>query len=62
MKTRLKEARIEKGLTQKELAEKSNKSERQIIRIENGKGNPTIKTLKDIAKALNVTVGELFPV
>ena len=60
MKTRIKEMRIERGITQKELAEKSNRSERQIIRIENEKSNPNGATLKSIAKALNTTVSYLI--
>jgi len=60
MNTRIKEIRMKKGLTQKELSEQSNLSERQIIRIENNKSNPTLCTLDRIAKALNKTVDEIF--
>lgn len=47
------EARIEYGLTQKELAQKCGIKQSNISRLESGKANPTIKFLKKIAKALD---------
>ena len=56
MKTGLviKELRIKKGLTQEELAEKTELSARTIQRIENGEVDPRAYTLQMIAKALEV--------
>ena len=62
MKTRIKEIRKSLNMTQKELAEKSRISERQIIRIENNKEDFKVSTLINIAKALNKEVGEIFPI
>ena len=60
MKTKTRKLRTEKGLTQKALSARSYISERQIIRIENNKSNPTMTTLENIASALGVTIGELL--
>lgn len=46
-------ARIELGLTQKELAKKCGIKQSNISRLESGKANPTIKFLQKIAKALD---------
>jgi len=56
MKTGLliRELRIKKGLTQEELAEKTELSARTIQRIENGEVDPRSYTLQMIAKALDV--------
>jgi len=63
MESRIKELRIEKGLTQKELAKRTDLSERQIRRIETNETNPngtTLNTLKSIAKALETTIAYLL--
>jgi DNA-binding XRE family transcriptional regulator len=51
--------RLSQGLTQAELANKSQVQQSVIARIERGKGNPTLETLQRIAKALDarVTIG-----
>lgn len=46
-------ARIETGLTQKELSEKTGISQADISRLEHGTANPSIKTLQRIATALD---------
>ncbi|MGN0708123.1 MAG: helix-turn-helix domain-containing protein [Faecalibacterium sp.] len=51
--------RKERGLTQKELGERSGIAEPTIRRYELGKLNPKIETLMKIASALGVTVWEL---
>jgi transcriptional regulator with XRE-family HTH domain len=56
----IKHHRIKLGLTQCELAEKINKTSTLITKIETNKANPSIKTLKDLSKALGVTVAELL--
>lgn len=51
---RIKELRIQKGMTQEELAVKTELSARTIQRIENGEVDPRAYTLQMIAKALDV--------
>jgi len=50
----IKELRIKKGMTQEELADKTEVSTRTIQRIENGDVDPRAYTLQMIAKALDV--------
>ncbi len=50
----IKELRIKKGMTQEELADKTELSTRTIQRIENGEVDPRSYTLQMIAKALEV--------
>ena len=50
IKRNLFQARIDAGLTQKELAEKSGVRQSNISRIENGTAIPTLQTLNAIAK------------
>lgn len=50
----IKELRTKKGLTQEELADKTEVSARTIQRIENGEVDPRAYTLQMIAKALDV--------
>ena len=45
-------ARIEAGMTQRDLAEKSDLTQSNISNIEKGSNRPTIATLKKIADAL----------
>ena len=53
--------RNEIGLSQKELAEKSQISERHIIDLEKGVQDPKISTVHKLSNALGVAVEELFP-
>jgi len=50
----IKELRIKKGMTQEELADKTEVSARTIQRIENGEVDPRAYTLQMIAKALEI--------
>ncbi len=50
----IKELRIKKGMTQEELADKTEVSARTIQRIENGEVDPRAYTLQMIARALDV--------
>lgn len=50
----IKELRTKKGMTQEELAEKTEVTARTIQRIENGEVDPRAYTLQMIAKALDV--------
>jgi len=45
-------SRLESGMTQKELAEKSGIRQSNISRIENGTCSPTISTLQALAKGM----------
>jgi transcriptional regulator with XRE-family HTH domain len=51
--------RKEKGLTQEELAERSGLSQQYLSGLEQGRRNPTIVTLYEIANALGVSHVEL---
>ena len=48
------EKRLEKGLSQKELAEKMGTKQSAISRLESGKYNPSIQFLEKLAKALQL--------
>lgn len=50
----IRDLRIKKGMTQEELAEKTEVSTRTIQRIENGEVDPRVYTLQMISKALEV--------
>lgn len=52
--------RIDRGLTQLELAERASVDHVWIHRIESGAGNPTAKVLCALAIALDVLPGQLF--
>lgn len=49
------------GYTQKELAAKINLSRSYLADVENDRYNPSLETLKSIAKALNVSISDLLP-
>jgi DNA-binding XRE family transcriptional regulator len=58
---KVKQLREKLGLSQEKLARLADVSNNTIINIEVGKqDNPTIETLKKVAKALNVSVEELI--
>lgn len=57
---RLKEIRSEKGLSQEELAYRSEITLSQIARIETVKINPTVSTIFKIARALEIPLSDLF--
>jgi transcriptional regulator with XRE-family HTH domain len=56
---RLKKLRTDRGMTQEALAKKAGISRTYLARLELGQQDPTLTTLKNLAKALKVTVGEL---
>jgi transcriptional regulator with XRE-family HTH domain len=58
--TWLREGRLSKGLTQKELSERSNISIRSIQRIENGELIPRSHTLKTLAGILELSFEEFM--
>lgn len=57
---RLKEIRLEKGISQEELAYRSELTLSQIARIETLKTNPTISTLFKIIRTLEIKPSYLF--
>ena len=57
---RLKSARAEKDMSQKDLAESVGVTRQTINAIELGDYNPTIKLCVAICKALNRTLNDLF--
>ena len=60
MITRIKEYRAKKNMTQENLANLVGVRRETIVHLENGRYNPSLKLALDIAKALDVTVEELF--
>ena len=50
------QARIKKGLTQKELANKMGTKQSVISRLESGTGNPSVAFLKKFADALDINL------
>ena len=47
-------ARKNAGITQKQLAERTGIAQGDISKIENGNGNPSLKTLKRLASAMDM--------
>lgn len=58
----IKRLRLANGLTQKSLAEKLGTNHTAIVRLEKGGHNSQITSLRAVADALNVTIGELVTV
>lgn len=52
--------RVEKGLTQRELAFACGKDPQSLERIENGKSNPTAYYLYELSIALNLPLASLL--
>jgi putative transcriptional regulator len=57
---KLKIARIERGLSQQELADLVGATRQTIGLIEKGKYNPTLNLCTKIVKTLNKTLDEIF--
>lgn len=62
--TAIRIVRTARGMTAKELAEKSGTSLEQVSRIENGSisSNPTIKTLRKLAEGLGTDIRTLVTI
>ncbi|HMH31191.1 MAG TPA: helix-turn-helix transcriptional regulator [Methylomirabilota bacterium] len=56
---RLKQLRLESGLTQEKLSIATGLSQTYISGVENGIRNPSIKTLDKLAKALGVSISDI---
>lgn len=62
MAENIKQLRIKKGLTQKDICNKSGLIQSQFSRIERGLVEPSISTLDKLANVLEVSVSELFKI
>ncbi|WP_028777179.1 helix-turn-helix transcriptional regulator [Shimazuella kribbensis] len=60
MKNRVKELRVEHGITQQELADKVSVSSRTIISLEKQKYNPSVLLAYKIASVFNLSIEETF--
>ena len=58
--TKLKQARLEKKISQDELAKRIGVSRQTINMIENGSYNPTLQLCIKLCKELNKTLDQLF--
>lgn len=57
------DARRKTGLTKKQLAEKTGLSQGYITKLENGNGNPSLKTLQRLAAGMDMVLHiEFLPV
>jgi transcriptional regulator with XRE-family HTH domain len=56
----VRKARLRQGLSQGEIAERSGFSQQYLSELENGKRNPTVITLFEIAAAMGVDVHTLL--
>jgi transcriptional regulator with XRE-family HTH domain len=57
---RIQEIRIEKNISQQDLAAKCNFEKSNMSRLEAGRANATLSTLETVSKALEVDIIELF--
>jgi len=57
--TRIIKLREQKGWSQSDLARACNKDRQAIEKLENGKVNPTLYTLLEVANALEISLPEL---
>ncbi len=60
-KNKIKEIRVQKSLTQEEVAQKAGISANYYAKIERGMINTSIKKANKIAGALGVGVSDIFP-
>lgn len=56
----IKSWRKHRGMTQYQLAEKTNLSRSYVADIERGRYNPSVETLDSISRALNIKISELI--
>lgn len=56
----IKKMRLEKNMTQQQLADKANISLRQLVRIENGQSFPNLETKILLYKALDISNDEII--
>lgn len=58
----IRQLRLDRGLTQQDLAISADLSISYIKRLEDGDSTPTVPVARALAESLGVTVDELFPV
>jgi transcriptional regulator with XRE-family HTH domain len=58
---RIKQLRVEKSMTQLDVASKMGIDDSSYRKIESGRTNPTARTIYKLAIALDVSVFQLFP-
>lgn len=58
--TYIKNLRVEKGMTQQELADLVNVRRETIVRLENGNYNPALSLAVDIARVFEIAIEEIF--
>lgn len=56
----IKKLRLEKGLSQAELANEIGKDQQSIQRLEAGNINPSFEYLKEVADGLEISLEEIF--
>jgi len=57
---KIREIRLERGLSQEKLALLSGLHRTYVGAVERGERNVTLKNIEKLAKTLNVTIGDLF--
>jgi transcriptional regulator with XRE-family HTH domain len=57
---RIKEFRLQKGISQRQLALSSGKDPQSLERVENGKSCPTVFYLNEICKTLDISIKDFF--
>jgi transcriptional regulator with XRE-family HTH domain len=57
---RIQKIRIEKSISQQDLAARCNFEKSNMSRLEAGRANATLSTLETVSKALEVDITELF--
>ena len=57
---RIQQLRIEKNISQQELAARCNFEKSNMSRLEAGRANATLSTIEVVSKALDIEVVELF--
>ena len=57
---RVRELRAQRGITQEEAAARAQLDPKHIQDVEHGRTNPTVATLVGVARALGVSMSELF--
>ena len=60
LKTRMRELRARRGLSQEQLAKLVDVRRKTIVNLENGRYNPSLKLAMDIAAVLGERVDEIF--
>ena len=58
---KLKQARLQKGMTQAELAKKAGLNTNAYAKIERGVSDPVLATIKKLSKALDLKSSDIFP-